>query len=479
MTVAHMRWLILLLPIFLFSAAIGIAIPVQSPSQAEQTAEEDFTVKVNVNLVATDVTVIGDHRGALRAEDFVLYDNDRPQKLTYFSQNELPLAIAILFDSSDSVAENRPMLQFAALSSLRRLNPDDQVALFTFTGEYKLNCELTENKRVIAKEIGKPMTGNGTNIYDTLFNAVEYLKKNAPRRRRAIILISDNCHNTAIERSVVKQRSAALLEGAVTLYDLRTDSFDSYGSSCKEPNAAITRMTEETGGEVFKVGSPAALKEAWGRAVSRLREQYTLGFAPAYHGPKGSFHKLTVKFASDKRCPDCKIITRSGYYSGTAAPALDPPKSPQSAPQISGNEDDALIEEILITAAVNSGYAHSIQFDAATTDESDPGGKRQIKLDVNIPADNVQFETKDNQRSCKLRIALVFADKDNQILRAGAKKLRLTMNEAEYERAVKSGIPYSVLIPWNPAYALLKLVAYDEANDQLGSKLITLPSDKK
>ena len=185
MTFAQLRRFLVLLLIVAFLPAINMAIPEQQKSPNEPTAEEsDFTVKVDVNLVATDVTVIGDHKGDLSAEDFVLYDNNVSQKITYFSQNELPLAIAILLDSSGSIAKIRPMLQLAALSSLRRLNPIDQVALFSFAGSYKLNCELTEDRRLVAKEIAKPLTGNGTDIYGTIFNAADYLKQNAPRRRR-------------------------------------------------------------------------------------------------------------------------------------------------------------------------------------------------------------------------------------------------------------------------------------------------------
>jgi VWFA-related protein len=191
----------------------------QKPKDEQMAGNSDFNVNVNANLVTTDVTVVGKRTGDFRSEDFVLFDNGISQKITYFSRNELPLAVAIILDTSNSAALWMPMQRLAALMALSRLKPGDQAALFTFAGDHRPNCKLTEDKLLVAKEIGNIRSGGrNSNLRDALFVAANYLKENAPRRHRTIILISDDIDTNS--RYSPKKCLAALLDADVTLYGI-------------------------------------------------------------------------------------------------------------------------------------------------------------------------------------------------------------------------------------------------------------------
>jgi len=161
--------------------------------ESPKTKTDSFKFSVDVNLVTTDVTVIGKPLSELRAEDFHIYDNKVFQEVTFFSFDQLPIAVAILIDQSGSVAPYFPLLQISSILALKNLKPEDQVALFAFSTNCDQVVELTTDRLLIANKISKLNIEGGTEIFNALYKTARYLLKNAPDRRRAIIMVSDNC----------------------------------------------------------------------------------------------------------------------------------------------------------------------------------------------------------------------------------------------------------------------------------------------
>jgi VWFA-related protein len=192
------------------------------PQKNEEITLQGLKIKVDASLVTTDVTVIGTAVPDLRNDDFIIYDNGITQEVSHFSRDLIPLAVALLIDRSDSIREYLPVLRIAALSALRRLRPEDQVALFSFDGNPAKLRDLTEDRLMIARKINKLTAGGSTtNIYDSINHVARYLAENAPNRRRAIILVSDNCQTVSDGRGADAARSE-MLKASATLYGIKT-----------------------------------------------------------------------------------------------------------------------------------------------------------------------------------------------------------------------------------------------------------------
>jgi Ca-activated chloride channel homolog len=341
--------------IFLF--LIGVVLPVAESGQDEtnQQQRDPFIIKTDVNLVAIDVTVTGEAAvSEMKAEDFVIYDNNIAQPTSYFSQDQIPVAIAMLIDNSGSILGYQHELQIAALSALQGLKPEDQVALFSFAERCMKICDLTEDRVLVANKIKDLGLMGLTNVHGALKTAALYLIKEAPHHRHAIILISDNCHCTGRANS-----RDDILKSAITLYDIITENWP----SCSGERKKLMKIAEESGGEVMQVlgasreqalkktisklhsgesinlmkigeepGSEAmqvlgaSLQQALEKTISRLRTQYILGFTPSNPGKNGSFHEIKIRFTNMDRCPKCQIKARRGYYAGVSAPLLPPAK---------------------------------------------------------------------------------------------------------------------------------------------------------
>ena len=83
-------------------------------------------VRVSVNLVMVDATVKskdGQIIGDLKKDDFEVLEDGVVQKLEVFSQDELPLNVAIVLDLSDSIDPFLAPLRDA--SGIREIRAED------------------------------------------------------------------------------------------------------------------------------------------------------------------------------------------------------------------------------------------------------------------------------------------------------------------------------------------------------------------
>jgi VWFA-related protein len=442
--------------------------------QNQEVPPQGFKIKVDAVLVTTDVIVIGTAVSDLRADDFIIYDNSVTQDISHFSHDLFPLAVALLIDRSGSIISYLPALKVAALSALRRLRPEDQVALFIFDTNATKLSDLTEDHLLIGKKINALTINDSrnTNIFDSIYDAAGYLAKNAPNRRRAIVLVSDNCQ-TVSGKHDADDALVEMLEASATLYGIETS-----GIHCAESSDhQVKWIASETGGEILGVRASTSLQTALEKAMSNLRRQYTLGFSPSNPGENGSFHKLTVKIAAGDRCPGCQLLARSGYYTGIAAP-LPPRNNLPMAPQASAKTtDQGLVQLSILTALTARQDLTDIPFTVKTSEQRNSKGQPQLKVDVQIDAAGIGFTSVGDRHACKLHITVFYSNAKEKILGSDWKTLEGLLTEENYLRAMKKGILLSTTIPIEGKKQILKVVVFDEDNGSVGSKLIRL--DKK
>ena len=471
-SLCSIRKALLILPLLFVSQTQDLA-------QTQEITSEISKIKIDVALVTTEVTVLGEGATELRAEDFVIYDSGVAQQVSHFSRDKLPLAVALLVDRSTSIRPYLPLLQKASVAALGRLRPEDPVALFAFDDDLIKLSGLTGDRNRIAGIIGKLTIGHGTNLYDAISYVAGYLHREAPQQRRAIILISDNCNSVPGEISGDMAR-IEVLESSVTLYSIKTPGDNPAAAmrvrdpGCHDSIAMVNRLADETGGQVLDAKASRPLQEALEKAISNLRLQYTLGFSPSDPGQEGSFHKLTVRLAAEDRCPACRLLVRSGYYAGS------PPVPLANQIQLASPEPANKAAQWMILRKMEAAETIDIDlpdipFVARAASQKDSDGKSQIRVDLQIDFSRVAFKSVGDRRTCKLHLAVFSTDDRGKILDPEFRTLEGTLQEETYNRVLKAGMSISFAIPLKAPKQNLKIVLYDEGSDTLGSQRTHFP----
>jgi hypothetical protein len=237
----------------------------------------------------------------------------------------------------------------------------------------------------------------------------------------------------------------------------------------------MKQITADTGGEILDTESWEFLQATLSEVIAKLRMQYVLGFNPSDPGKSGSFHTLAVSFVDEARCPDCRLLARSGYYSGSSAP-LAPPIDAPVKPDRSIEETDQLLIQysIAVVGSVNLDLSN-LPFKVSTTQLEDSGGKPYIKVDLNIDSSRIHFKAEQNRYLCKLHITIFYSNRGGKILGSQWRAVEGELKEDTYQQALEKGLFYSTAIPLETEKQMLNVVVYDENSDRVGSKLIKLP----
>ncbi len=297
--------------------------PVETPARAGKPGA--YGLKVDVDLVLVEATV-RDQYGAivdnLKREDFHLYEDGVEQRISHFSRDELPLAVALVVDRSGSMAPVLRQLHRVAYDTLSSLKPDDQVALFAFAARAERLEDLTTDRRRVADGLAAIPARGATVIADALFEAALYLGRAAPNCRHAIILVSDN-ENTlrgyASESRVIRQA----LETETVIYSIKVgEGMHTHMLNVRLPifrDISVPKIARETGGEVIDGKDVKSVESAMATAISRLKQRYSLGYYSTNSRQDGIFRQIEVRLADGSNDSRGKftVYARRGYYART------------------------------------------------------------------------------------------------------------------------------------------------------------------
>ena len=204
-------------------ALVALALTIVS---AEPQEQQSFRFRTGVELINVTATVTdrdGRFVSGLRKEDFRLYQDDKPQTITHFDNERVPVSLGIVLDTSGSMAGEK---MAAAREALHRflfdlLGPEDEVFLYRFDGTPQLVTGWTTDRRRVSDELMRIQPRGGTALYDTVAEAVP-LAQRGRHRKKALVIVSDG--NDTSSRLHVSEIKELIRETEVLVYAVGIDA---------------------------------------------------------------------------------------------------------------------------------------------------------------------------------------------------------------------------------------------------------------
>ena len=283
-------------------------------------------ISVHTELVVAPAVVTdarGHRVGGLTRESFRIFDNGRLQPISAFHHGESSVTLGLIVDRSQSMRPKTQALLAAVTSLLRTSRTDDELFAVDFNDDVSLALAagrpFTNDADELAAALGAVRAEGRTALYDGVAAGLEHLE-GGRAERRALVLVSDGGDNgsrrTYAEVLALARRSDAVIY-AIGL-------MGSSPAEEQEDAGLLQRLCKDTGGAAYFPRTDAEIAEASATVASDLREQYTLGFAPAERTNGRTFRKIEVT-ASAPGLGRLRVRTRSGYIAaGDAAGKRQP-----------------------------------------------------------------------------------------------------------------------------------------------------------
>jgi VWFA-related protein len=221
-------------------------------------------------------------------------------------------------------------LRRGSLDTLALLKPDDRMAIFSFGERPEIVEGLTNNHEALSVDLWALSPYGGTALTDALYDASLYLGREAPERRRAVILVSDNEASDEETRDVPQVVRAAQ-ESGTPVYSVKVGYLEhSRGFFMTHPEIRlhdVEKICRQTGGELIDTRT-MTVRSAMETILRWLKQGYTLGYYPTNAAQDGTYRSITVRLDEHAllRTRKATIYARPGYYAACSAPCEDRPQ---------------------------------------------------------------------------------------------------------------------------------------------------------
>ena len=327
--------------------------PSSDPTKAKPSANpEDEVITVDTDLVTTPVSVL-DRNGrfipGLRQRDFKIFENNVPQKITYFQSSEQPFTVVLMIDTSPSTRYKIDDIHWAAITFLNQLRPQDKVMVVSFDQRVRLwTPEPTSDRKTLYTAIYKTNFGSGTSLYEAV-SAVASLEQMKATGRKAMVIFTDGVDTTsrmASLQSTIEQTE----EIDALIYPIRYDTQERNrggGNPSAGPAAIdLTKLMRDTGGvvippamvlqanrgrsspeyergqkylqaladnsggRIFEADTTPNLEAAFAGIAEELRRQYSIGYYPENSGEPGERRSIKIQVVAK---PNVVVRAKRNY----------------------------------------------------------------------------------------------------------------------------------------------------------------------
>jgi VWFA-related protein len=294
--------------VFLVSALALVA-----QQDAVKPTEGDGIIRSEVTRVNMLFTVT-DKRGHfvtdLKRDDFTVFENKKQQAIMEFTaETDLPLRLAILVDTSNSIRDRFHFQQEAATNFINGvMRPQDKAIIVSFDTAAELAADLTSDTTTLENAVRNLRPGGGTALYDAIYFACkEKLMLDQPmyKFRRAMVILSDGDDN---ESHYSRDQALEMAQRADTvIYTISTNITHIETDGDK----VMKYFAEQTGGVSFFPFQASDLNQSFENIANELRHQYNLFYRPDPAKNDGQYHPVQIKVRDRK---ELVVHARRGYY---------------------------------------------------------------------------------------------------------------------------------------------------------------------
>jgi Ca-activated chloride channel family protein len=286
-----------------------------SPGDARTPQRPSFSSGIDVvslNITVTDAA--SRYVTDLNREDFQVYEDGVLQDVSFFSHTNLPIALALLVDTSASMETRLAIAQEAAAGFARELRPQDLAEVVDFDSRVVILQAFTNDASALEQAIRRTSAGGSTSMYNAIYIALKDLKKAVATdvdeiRRQAIVVLSDGEDTSSLLPFEEVLDLAKRSETSIYAIGLRSNEGSSV-KGFKEAEFVLKQLAQETGGRAFFPNEASELSAIYGKISEELSSQYTIGYSSRNARRDGTWRRVVVRVNR----PSIVARTKQGYF---------------------------------------------------------------------------------------------------------------------------------------------------------------------
>lgn len=271
---------------------------------------QEATFRTDTRLVVLNVSVF-DQSGKLIRDlpknAFTVYENGEKQTVSVFRQEDVPISLGLIIDTSASMTDKRDRVASAALAMVKASNPQDEVFIINFNESAVLAKDFTSDTGDLEKALRNLDVKGETAMRDALLLGIEHLRHHGKRDKKVLLVVTDGEDNSSMETQTHLTEVAQ--QNDIIIFAIGLLGAEEPASAARAKKQ-LQELTEQTGGRSWFPNDVTEIANITPQIAHEIRNQYILGYTPTNEAADGTFRKVRVEVDT----PGAVVRTRSGYY---------------------------------------------------------------------------------------------------------------------------------------------------------------------
>jgi Ca-activated chloride channel homolog len=275
---------------------------------AQDSPPKVFAAKSEVVVVHVTVTD-GKSRpvAGLPRESFTIYEDGRPESVSFFHNEDNPVTVGLVLDCSGSMQQKRQAVITAGVAFAQSSHPDDEMFTVNFNENVwdGLPPSMPFTTRVddLRAALERTTARGKTALFDGLGAALKHLNA-GHEQKKVLIVVSDGGDNASASKFEDVLGLALRMDALIYTISI----FDQYDTDARPD--VLKKLSRATGGEAFFPRKLDEVTEVLERIAHDIRSGYTLGYSPSRSAPGYRAIRVDVKSPDGKKL---NVRARSGY----------------------------------------------------------------------------------------------------------------------------------------------------------------------
>ena len=247
----------------------------------------------------------------LKAEDFVLFEDNQSQQITSVSHAEGPACIGLLVDSSGSMRHKRPEAIHALMELVRAGNSGDRVFVVNFNDDAFIDQDFTSELNLIQDGLERAESRGGTALYDAVIASADHFSNSPQCAKRVLVVLTDGEDNSS-KKSLQPAIDALREVSSPIVYAIGMPN-DPTPSHRPRDRRALEQLTGSTGGALFYTGNLRELDKVALKVADEIQNLYLVTYARSNLQLDGKYRRIRIELQSPGH-KEVILHSREGYY---------------------------------------------------------------------------------------------------------------------------------------------------------------------
>ena len=279
------------------------------PQDAQVFRAESELVVLHVNVFDERSDAVPE----LPQSAFQVIENGRPQDITFFSSEDVPVAAGLIIDNSGSMIARHRMVRAGGLAFVTSSHPEDELFTIQFNTDvlYGLpeTVAFSNSEALLRAALGRYPAGGKTALHDAVIAGLDHVER-ATHQKHVLVVLSDGDDN-ASRHSEDEMFDRVRRSDAIIYVVSNADRRIGYAGR----PGLLKKLADLGGGVAYFPKSEDDVVSSLQEVAENIRRGYSIGYAPAKTATAGDdgFRRVMVTVRAPGR-GKLTVRSRSGYF---------------------------------------------------------------------------------------------------------------------------------------------------------------------